>query len=335
MSINRGKHGWSGVTVMVAAMLLAATGAAGDGRATAGPGPVLGHFRNHPDSGSWLDTMTEAEQIYGPFAGHWRSYHPPGRLPMDPHVQLGRDEITAAERGKRLHISWRPWASDGNWATPYDDQTLDAVLTGLKQHCGQGCWLSLAPEPELDWGSAGEPIPGFGYADFHSMWRKVAAARARVGADNVELVWIVQGFDEQLHHYDDLWPGNELVDVVGQDPYIRKGTSPEKLGENMVERVGWFRDQSRLDPTTDYAAKPHIIAEYGCDLGGDPDDRGTAEHRAACIKGVQDVLDDVATIDGITVTELSFFDARTNTINDPPEIDGRAYRDLKRATEMR
>lgn len=110
--------------------------------------PALGHYRNITGH-TWSEAMHAAEDDYGAFDGHWRSYHTPGSIPMNPDEQLGRDEVAAAAEGKRLHISWRPWEPGGSWAESYDDATIDTVMTRLRDQCGADCWLSVSHEADI------------------------------------------------------------------------------------------------------------------------------------------------------------------------------------------
>lgn len=286
--------------------------------------PRLGHWRNsHPEdlttSPGWLPRMLRVEEAYGELAGHWRNYHAPGDLPM------GDEEMAAAAMGKRLHLSWRPIPAGGTWASVYDDATIDGVMRRLHSFAGPDCWLSIEIEPENDV----DETPGSGRttADFRDLWHKVADSRARVGADNVSLVWVLQGFEKFRPLYPALWPGNAEVDVIGHDPYIAKGADPNILAQKMLERTQYLIDNSTSEH--DWAAKPILIAEYGCDIGGKVDSRGTAEHRAAGLHAVQAVLDDLASLG---VVELSIFDARSDWLEDPPSPDGAAYLALKQAT---
>ncbi|MGP3988997.1 hypothetical protein [Streptomyces sp. 3N207] len=305
--------------------------------------PVLGHFRNnHPaDRGTWGDRMRAAEGQYGPFAGHWRNYRPAGEEPLD-DKPTGDDERAALAAGKQLHLSWRPYPDGQNWAytaSGANAQQLRSVMRRLQATCEQhdtcsDIWLSIAHEPELDFReNCGEirPCAGYQYADFRGMWNEVAKARKAVGADKVRLVWIVQGWRNDKDFHANLWPGNDKVDVVGQDPYIMQGTPAAELGERMVQRKGWFEDWS--DEKHDYASKPHIFAEYGCDLEG----RGDAQHRADCIKSVRRSLPQIADHDDpgeIRVVEMAFFDARTSRLEDAESSpDVKAYHALKDATE--
>lgn len=293
--------------------------------------PVLGHWRNHhpgdnTEPEGWLARMTAAEDTYGAFAGHWRNYH----APEDP-LPMTDDEIAAADAGRPLHISWKPRPAGEDWAYTasgaYDD-TIEQVMTDLRDHCGQDCWLSIEIEPE----NKVDETAGSGYttADFRGLWQRVADARERVGADNVRLVWVLQGYEQWRPLYADLWPGNDVVDIVGHDPYIRKDEAAGRLAEKMLSRTSWLIENS--DAAHDYGSKPFLIAEYGCDINttGGTDARGTDAHRAACLDGVREALDELA---ALGVIELELFDARSDWINDPPTADGAAYQALKAATE--
>jgi hypothetical protein len=331
----RTHHPRRSVAVMAVVAILAALLAGGATSATADPAPAqtlpeLGHWRNHhpgdtvEDEG-WQARMEAAEATYGNFSGHWRNYHEPGDPPMDDQ------EIAAAQAGESLHLSWKPRPAGEGWAYTasgaYDD-TIDSVMTQLRDSCGQDCWLSLEIEPE----SKVNETEGSGFTteDFRGLWERVADSRERVGADNVQLVWVLQGYEQWRPLYADLWPGNDVVDIVGHDPYIGKNTAPELLGQRMIDRTTWLVENSTA--AHDYASKPLLIAEYGCDLnstGGD-DARGTEAHRAACLNGVHDVLDELGELG---VVEMEFFDARSDWLNDPPAADGQAYQQLKTTTE--
>jgi hypothetical protein len=319
--------------VVAAAVAVLGGGGTSTATAEAASVPLLGHWRNgHPDDNTepegWLARMEAAEETYGDFDGHWRNYHGP----EDPLPMTGQ-EVAAAESGQPLHISWKPRPDGEDWAYTasgaYDD-TIDQVMTDLKNHCGPDCWLSIEIEPE----NKVDETPGSGYtsADFRRLWQRVAESRERVGADNVQLVWVLQGWEDWRPLYDDLWPGNDVVDIVGHDPYIRKDQPPELLAEKMVSRTTWLVENST--PEHDYASKPFLIAEYGCDLNSDGDGgdgaRGTNEHRAACLEGVHGVLDELA---GLGVIEMEYFDARSDWLNDPPAVDGQAYLELKQLTQ--
>jgi hypothetical protein len=305
--------------------------------------PVLGHYRTHPGETVWWDSVTAAENEYGAFSGHLRNYHAPGEEPLDGTTEEGKAERKAIQAGKKLHLSWRPYPKGGNWADVKGEQSgkqLRDVMRRLKSACGDGCtdvWLSIVHEPELDWrdpDNCGEvaPCEGFENADYRRMWQEVFEAREDVGADKVKLVWIVQGFREHWDKklYKPLWPGNDKVDIVGQDPYIKATDKEDALGKRMIEGVERFQDES--DPQHDFASKPHIFAEYGCDLGGEGT-RGDAEHRGNCIDGVREALPEIVDIPNFTVIEMEFFDARSNWISDDNKSpDNQAYRDLKNAT---
>ncbi|WP_328442211.1 hypothetical protein OHA71_48035 [Streptomyces sp. NBC_00444] len=288
--------------------------------------------------------MQQAEDLYGPFEGHWRGYHPAGGAPPLADNPTGQAEKAALKAGKKLHLSWRPYEDPDNgrsWARTVSGDMLRQTMGRLQDYCGEGCpevWLSVVHEPELDWRDhcpTVNPCPGWTYADFKNMWGKVVQAREDAGAGKVKLAWVVQGNPDRQKHYYSLWPGNDKVDIVGQDPYIDRGDKAEDLPKRMIERTKWFRDESaKHNGRYDYASKPHIFAEYGCDLGGDEEDRGTAEHRGRCIDEVREALPGIAGIPGIQVVEMDFFDAGSGWIEDADgSPDHEAYKRLKAATE--
>jgi hypothetical protein len=329
---NRARIVAGALTAVVVAAALEATAHPAPGEPAAqAPLPKLGHWRSDyaeedAETQGWLEGMEAAESLYGDFPGHWHNYHPPGAsLPMT------EEEIAAAESGERLHIAWKPRPEGEDWAYTasgaYDD-TIDQVMTDLRDHCGPDCWLSIEIEPEDEV----DETPGSGYttADFRGLWQRIADSRERMGADNVKLVWVVMGYEHWRPLFADLWPGNDVVDIVGQDPYIRKDQEPGLLGRKIVSRTRWLVNNSTAEH--DYASKPFLIAEYGCDINaeGINNPRGTARHRAECIEGVQDVMDELGELG---VIEMEFYDARSNRLDDAPSQDGQAYLELKEATE--
>jgi hypothetical protein len=274
---------------------------------------------------SWTQRHTNAEAMFGTFAGHWRQFKTDTN-----NGQLNTAEQTAIASGKRLFSNWKV-AGTGTWAqTAAGDR--DAIIIAAAQdwapHCltADTCWLTLHHEPENDILGAGS---GMMAADYVAMWQHVAPLW-RQHAPLVKLVWNMAGYEGNQPIYPSLYPGDEHVDYIGHDPYIDENDPPANLADKMITRTQWFR--------TNISAKPVIIAEWGTDLNGV---RGTVQHRADAVAGVMAQL---AEIRDAGVIELDYYNSREHYFEcvdpenncDPPNLgsaDAQAFYDLKAATE--
>ena len=199
--------------------------------------PKVGHWRNRPaDGGAWRDKMNAAETQFGTFQGHWRNFHPAGSLP------LTTAEEQALADGKRLFIDWKPYPAGQTWKYTADgsyNATLDSVADDLKAQAPREIWLTIGHEPEND---LNEAVVGWRSLDYRNMWAQVRARFNARGVTNVKWVMTYMGFENHRPIMDDLWPGDSLVDIVGQDPYITKSRPAAELGQKMVDRLVWLRD---------------------------------------------------------------------------------------------
>lgn len=291
--------------------------------------PALGHWRSRSGV-AWRTSMNTAETLYGVFAGHWRNFHAPGNLP------LNSAEETALADGKRLFINWKPYPSGQNWAYTAAG-SYDATLTSVAQDIENAIdthalapddvWITFAHEP---WDNLDNTVgSGWTATNYRDMWAKIGTAFTSVGVrTKCRFVWTI-AHNESPHQADipSLWPGDTLVDIVAQDPYIGPNGTPSDLPAKMISRVQWFRDNEDATHHWGPQSRPQVFAEYGADLNGPT---GTEQHRADTIAAVQTNL---STLGGLNVVEMCFFDAGFGPISDPPAVDGAAYLALKQATE--
>lgn len=286
--------------------------------------PKVGHWRNRPaDGGSWRDKLNAAEAQFGAFQGHWRNFHPAGSPP------LAAVEEQALADGKRLFLNWKPYPAGQTWKYTADgsyNATLDSVADDLKAQAPREIWLTIGHEPEND---LNEAVVGWRSVDYRNMWAQVRARFNARGVANVKWVMTYMGFENHRPIMDDLWPGDGLVDIVAQDPYINKSAPAAELGQKMVERLVWLRDNEATNRHWGPQSKPQVFPEWGCDLGGAAADRGTDQHRADCINGVKNRLLELGQLNLI---ELDFFDAGSNWLTSTG-VDQAAYRSLKTVTE--
>ncbi len=313
-----------------------ATGGGGGG---GGGGGVL-----YPKCGLWADrdgvawrtAMNAREAVYGPFQGHWSKYYGAGLLPVSSDVEQ------AFRDGKDIHIFWKPY--DLHWADTaaggYDTE-VDAVaadIISLVSGTGRKIWLTLNHEPENDTtGSTGN----FSYSSFRGMWSRVRSRFDTAGASQY-VVWVCVFMNSHSNpssnptgpgqNMIDLW-GNDsvmdgLVDVVSQQDYIIATAIPSILATKWIEDLEFLVTNQTASRNWSYLDKPQAFTEWGADLGGV--NRGTNLHRAQTIDGIRGILGDLASRN---VTEIRYFDARTDIIDDPPAVDGVAFQQLKDASE--
>jgi hypothetical protein len=280
----------------------------------------MGHWRKcgllpSPCTQHWLDAMNEAERNYGSFQGHWRNYHD-----STSNVPLNADELTALDAGHRLFVNWKPggtWASTAQGAV---DSQLHAVAHNMQAACSTksfgACWITFWHEPEDNIGASGS---GMTAADYVAMWRHVASI-FMADAPSVLRVWTIMGWNQTI--LPSLWPGDQYVQLVGQDPYEGYLDAPNVLANKMVNRLRWFRDTDSSLHHWGPQSKRQVFPEYGCSLFGND----TADHTAACLKAVQAVLSTLVTLN---LAEMDYFDARGDALAFPPSPDGAAYKTLK------
>lgn len=270
--------------------------------------PALGVWSNTSEA-SWRSELDSLETTYGPFEGYWRNYHPQGS------GWPNAEELAALADGKRLFLNAKP---GGTWAAVAGgsyDATISNSLRTLGGRCApRQCLVTFWHEPisELLAGTYGAA------SDYVAMWRYLDQLRD-THAPQVQLAWTMEGFEANQPTYLQLWPGSEVVDVIGHDPYVRADEDPSRLATKIISRSLWFRAN-----LAGAGSLPVVIAEFGADLGG----RGTDAHRAQALNGITARLGEIA---AAGVVELDYFNARTNWLS--AGVDGQAFADLKVATE--
>jgi hypothetical protein len=302
--------------------------------------PKCGLWRNWDTDGAYLTRMNAAEEIYGPFQGHWGYYT--GTNEDTVHS----DVTTAFAAGHDIHIFWKPYDVDwadtaaGNWDTEIDSFAADVI--SMCSGTGRKIWLTVHHEPENDVDETASS--GFETADWRGMWQQV---RDRFDAADASqyVTWVAvfmnshanpnQRFSGPGQGMIDLW-GNDgvmdaLVDVVSQQDYIVKNTTPSVIATKWLEDLEFLVDNTTANRNWSYLDKPQAFTEWGADLGGGAEDRGTDTHRAQTIDAITGILPDLASRN---VVEVRYFDARTDRIVPPPSVDGTAFQAHKVATEQ-
>lgn len=183
-----------------------------------------------------------------------------------------RAQIAAAERRGRprslLYFSWKP-APKLTWRQIADgeaDAAIASVALDLVQYPHR-MFFTIHHEPEndvvLDEGSGMTP------ADYVDMYRYVAGRLRSLGADHLVFVMVYMGFDRWFDVVDELYPGDDVVDWIGYDPYgFAQQTNFEELLNRPDPDTGWpgfYAWATRKAP-----GKPIMVAEWAFDLSSQP-----------------------------------------------------------------
>lgn len=195
-------------------------------------------------------------------------YYKRGQSAMFPNAtELKRQDQPGANR--ILFYNWKP--SGMTWKQVADGQA-DAYLVKLAKHMKQNAskkfYLSLNAEMEDEVRqTAGSGQTAKDYANF---FRHVVQVLRANGADNMVTVMNYTGIQKwgEMTWFEDLYPGNDVVDWIAQDPYAF-GKPPVWLTDmkGMVNRT----DNAKTWPgfynwaATKYPSKPQMLAEWGVD----------------------------------------------------------------------
>jgi beta-mannanase len=169
--------------------------------------------------------------------------------------------VTDAASPRTLLVNWKP-ESGATWAqvaAGAADATIDAAAARVVARLGgRPFFLTIHHEPENEVGGAGS---GYSPADYVAMYRYVVTRLRADGVTNAVTVWDVMGYsgwgDQGL--YPALYPGDDVVDWIGYDPYTNDG-SPlsafvNRAGQNFPGFYSWA--------TTAHPGKPLMLAEFG------------------------------------------------------------------------
>lgn len=198
-------------------------------------------------------------------------YYKRGQSAMFPNAaELKRQDQKDASR--ILFYNWKPTGM--TWKQVADGKA-DAYLISLAKHMNKNAskkfFLSLNAEMEDEVNqNAGSGQTATDYANF---FRHVVTVLRANGADNMVTVMNYTGIQKwgEMSWFEDLYPGNDVVDWIAQDPYAF-GKPPVWLTdmEGMVNRTsnaktwpGFYNWASKK-----YPSKPQMLAEWGVDEDG-------------------------------------------------------------------
>jgi hypothetical protein len=173
----------------------------------------------------------------------------------------------AREPGKKriLLLNWKPdvghsWAAVAGGAA---DGQIDKLAAHIRATFPEKFFLAIHHEPEEEV----RQTAGSGYtaSDYRNMFRHVVARFRARGVHNAMFTAVFMGSQKWgvQPWFDTLYPGNDVVDWVGMDPYA----SPETLDfAHLVNKTsgqgrgfpGFYNWAGKIAPT-----KPVMISEWG------------------------------------------------------------------------
>lgn len=151
------------------------------------------------------------------------------------------------------------------------DAYIDSVAVKLKKF-GKPVFVSFDHEPDVTRAGFGRVEAG-SFAEFPQAYRHIVSRFRSVGASNVVWTWVVSGWQPNDSIYRTLYPGDDVVDWIGWDPYQHVSSS-WALPVTVFGRFYHRLDNGLLGATA--AAKPRMLGEFGCM----PDPRRPAWFRA-------------------------------------------------------
>lgn len=179
-------------------------------------------------------------------------------------------KAAAERRGEQRSILFFSWkvAPELTWRQIADgeaDATIAAVSLSLVDYPYK-MFLSVHHEPENDV----DLTPGSGMtpADYVDMYRHVVTRLRDAGVDQVVLVMTYMGFERWASIVDGLYPGDDVVDWIGYDPYGFEQEQSFGMLLNRPNETGWpgFYDWA----TAKAPGKPIMVAEWGFQLERQP-----------------------------------------------------------------
>jgi hypothetical protein len=197
-------------------------------------------------------------------------FHTAGEVwPTPAEVALATDPV----KPRLLLVNWKPeggntWAQVAAGAA---DASIDAAAARVEAALGsRPFFLTIHHEPENEIGADGS---GYTPADYVAMYRYVVNRLRADGVSNAVTVWDMMGYagwgDQGL--YQALYPGDDVVDWIGYDPYTDVGSGLAGI----VNRPGRSFPGFYTWATTAHPGKPVMLAEFGI-AASDPASRAAA-----------------------------------------------------------
>ncbi|WP_163511474.1 DUF7594 domain-containing protein [Fodinicola acaciae] len=192
-----------------------------------------------------------------------------------------------------LLINWKP-QGDRTWAQVAGgavDAYIDQEASYLKKNFTDRFFLALHHEPEMDV----NPTAGSGMTakDYAAMFRHVVERLRADGVTNAVFVLNYLGTPDwgSQPWFNDLYPGDDVVDWIAEDPYVIRGSDPwwtttfgaavDRKESGHPQWPGFYSWAKQYHPD-----RPIMLAEWGVDeQPSDPD--GKADFFLNQIGGMQ------------------------------------------------
>jgi hypothetical protein len=193
------------------------------------------------------------------------------------HAYHTNDQLfpTAAERGaatesgrnRLLYLNWKP-ATDMTWRRIADggaDGRIDRLAAHIRTTFPHRFFLTIWHEPENDVNAAAGS--GMTASDFAAMFRHVSKRLRAQGATQPVIVMNYMGYTKWATQswFSDLYPGDDVVDWIGWDPYATGGTEGYRSGDfaTLVNRASGSWPGFYNWVTSTHPSKPIMLAEWG------------------------------------------------------------------------
>lgn len=191
-----------------------------------------------------------------------------------------RAEATQPGRNRLLLINWKP-ATDMSWkavAAGGADARIDRLAAYIHSTYTRPFFLTIFHEPENDV----RPAAGSGWtaADYAAMYRHTVLRLRAGGVTNAITVMNYMAFDKWAAQswFSQLWPGDDVVDWIGLDPYGTGATTGYTARDfnTLVNRPengfpGYYTWATHTHP-----GKPLMLAEWGVNyVPGNPAGQAT------------------------------------------------------------
>jgi hypothetical protein len=221
-------------------------------------------------AGGFTDTprdvaLKEWEQASGRTATIFHQYHKGDeKFPTKAEVDMTRDPA----KPRVLLLNWKI-AYGTTWAkvaAGEKDARVDNWAAYVKANYNEKFFLALHHEPENDV----NPTPGSGMTakDFAAMYRHVIQRLRGHGLTNIINVLAYMGNERWMAQpwWQDLYPGDDVVDWIGLDSYVSAEPGYYHYGmfADLLDRkakgstTGWYEWA-----TTQHPSKPVMVAEWG------------------------------------------------------------------------
>jgi beta-mannanase len=171
-----------------------------------------------------------------------------------------------------LLINWKP-QGDRTWAQVAAgavDTYIDKEAAYLKKNFTDKFFLAIHHEPEMDV----NPAQGSGMTakDYAAMFRHVVERLRGDGVTNAVYVLNYLGTPNwgSQPWFNDLYPGDDVVDWIAQDPYVIRGSEPwwtttfgsavDRKQSSLPQWPGFYSWAKQYHPD-----RPIMLAEWGVD----------------------------------------------------------------------